>query len=131
LQARSARVRFWLVACGLAASTEVSVDAAEPRLGRHRRSHRRGTDTDPRPKRARETRDNGVMRRVWFGLGLVALPLASLASAFGLWLLATPDYDGGRQAVGGMALAGGIPLLIFAVVGLLHGERHRPRPRKR
>jgi hypothetical protein len=70
------------------------------------------------------------MRRIWFGLSAVALPFALLATAFGLWLVATPDYDGGRRAVGGMALAVGIPLLIFAVTGLLRGERYRPRARK-
>jgi hypothetical protein len=67
------------------------------------------------------------VRRIWFGLSVVALPVASLATAFGLWLLATPDYDGGRQAVGVMALAVGIPLLIFAAAGLLRGKRDRPR----
>jgi hypothetical protein len=77
------------------------------------------------PKRLGE-RENGVMRRIWFGLSVVALPVALLATAFGLWLLATPDYDGGRQAVGGLALAVGIPLLIFAAAGLLLGERYRP-----
>jgi hypothetical protein len=71
------------------------------------------------------------MRRVWFGLSVMAFPFALLATAFGLWLLATPDADGGRHAVGGMALAGGVPLLIFAVTGLLRGARLRPRPRKR
>jgi hypothetical protein len=66
------------------------------------------------------------LRQIWFSLSAVALPFALLATGFGLWLLATPDYDGGRRAVGGLALAVGVPLLIFAVVGLLRGGRKSP-----
>jgi hypothetical protein len=70
------------------------------------------------------------MQWIWFRLSILALPVALLATAWGLWLLATPDSDGGRQAVGGILAVGGIPLLAFAIVGLMRGERYRPRPRK-
>ena len=52
------------------------------------------------------------------GLGLVIVVVLTPIVSFGLWLLATPDYDGGRQAVGGMivgaaAAIGGLYAGIF------------------
>jgi hypothetical protein len=48
----------------------------------------------------------------------------------GVWLLATPDYDGGRQAVGGMIVAAaGLVIVFFGIVYALARPRRRtPRP---
>jgi hypothetical protein len=49
--------------------------------------------------------------------------------AFGIWLLATPDYDGGRHAVGGMIVAAaGLVVVFYGIVyALLRGRRRTPR----
>jgi hypothetical protein len=43
---------------------------------------------------------------------------ALLFGSYGLWLVATPDYDGGRRPVGAMVLALAIPLLLISVAVL-------------
>ena len=49
--------------------------------------------------------------------------------AFGVWLLATPDYDGGRHAVGGMIVAAaGLVIVLFGIVyALARSRRRTPR----
>ena len=50
-------------------------------------------------------------------IGLAAALVLAPVVAFGIWLLATPDYDGGRQAVGGMIVAGaGIIVLVYGAI---------------
>jgi Sec-independent protein secretion pathway component TatC len=39
---------------------------------------------------------------------LVAVPFA----LYGVWLIATPDYDGGRRPVGALVLVFAVPLLL-------------------
>jgi len=49
--------------------------------------------------------------------------------AFGIWLLATPDYDGGRHAVGDMIVAtAGLAVVFYGIVyALVRGRRRTPR----
>jgi hypothetical protein len=59
-------------------------------------------------------------------LGVVGAIVLALFLSYGVWLLATPDYDGGRQAVGGMIVAAvGLVLLLFGVVYVLARSRRR------
>ena len=53
------------------------------------------------------------MRVGLFVVGAVLLGLAALAVGWGIWLLATPDYQGARHFVGGATLTVG------ALVGLV------------
>jgi hypothetical protein len=39
---------------------------------------------------------------------------AGLDASSGLWLLVTPDYDGGRRPVGAIVLAVSIPLFLIS-----------------
>jgi hypothetical protein len=51
------------------------------------------------------------------GFGVLALSLGLLSGTLGIWLFATPDPDGGRQAVGGMltVFAAGMALVAGAL----------------
>jgi hypothetical protein len=49
-------------------------------------------------------------------VGLAGALVVSAFVAFGIWLLATPDYDGGRRAVGGMIVGVAGVILAYAVV---------------
>jgi hypothetical protein len=44
--------------------------------------------------------------------------VALLLGSYGLWLVATPDYDGGRRPVGAIVLALVIPLVLITVATL-------------
>jgi hypothetical protein len=48
--------------------------------------------------------------------------------AFGIWLLVTPDYDGGRRAVGAMIVTGaGVMLLAYGALFFVVRSRRRTR----
>jgi phosphoglycerol transferase MdoB-like AlkP superfamily enzyme len=51
-----------------------------------------------------------LLKGLGFMVGAVLTPIL----AFGVWLLLTPDYDGGRQGLGGMIVAAAV------VVGLAY-----------
>ena len=51
-------------------------------------------------------------------LGLLGGTLLALAMVYGVWLLATPDADGGRRPVGGLIVAGAA--LVSAVCGVAY-----------
>ena len=51
-------------------------------------------------------------------IALVALSVALLLGSYGLWLVATPDYDGGRRPVGAIVLGLVIPFILIAAVTL-------------
>jgi Sec-independent protein secretion pathway component TatC len=62
-------------------------------------------------------------------LGVVGAILLAPILAYGVWLLATPDYDGGRQAVGGMIVAAvGLFVVTFGI-GYAVARRRRGTPR--
>jgi uncharacterized membrane protein len=54
----------------------------------------------------------------------VCLPLAALLLAWGVWLLATDDPDGGRHPVGAVLLG---LALVLAALGLVFLGRSRRR----
>jgi hypothetical protein len=54
---------------------------------------------------------------------LLSTLLALGLTVWGAWLVATPDYDGGRRPVGGLILVGAVPLLLVSARTL----RRRPR----
>lgn len=57
-------------------------------------------------------------------LGVVGTIILVPILAFGIWLLAMPDYDGGRQAVGGMVVAAaGLVVVFYAIVYALARTR--------
>jgi hypothetical protein len=58
----------------------------------------------------------------------VAIVLAPIL-AFGVWLLATPDYDGGRHAVGFLIVGavGLVVVLLGIVFALARARRRSPR----
>jgi hypothetical protein len=62
-------------------------------------------------------------------LGVVSAIISAPILAFGIWLLATPDYDGGRHAVGGMIVAAaGLAVVFYGIVyALVRGRRRIPR----
>jgi len=60
-------------------------------------------------------------------VALAGFLVALLFIAYGLWLVVTPDYDGGRRPVGALVLALAIPLSLVSVVALKRlwrGRRH-------
>ena len=63
-------------------------------------------------------------------LGVVSVIVLTPILALGTWMLTTPDYDGGRHAVGGMIVAAaGIFVVLYAIVyALAHARRRTPRP---
>jgi hypothetical protein len=70
------------------------------------------------------------MRRVGLTLGAFVPCLALHLAAYGAWLVATPDYEGTRQKVGGFVLAVAVPVILLALAAFLRGLRHGPRARK-
>jgi hypothetical protein len=69
--------------------------------------------------------------RFLHGIGIAAAILLSPITIFGIWLLATPDYDGGRQAVGGMIVAASATIAgLFCAIYLLIRSRVRARTRR-
>jgi len=62
----------------------------------------------------------GMLRLLGVAGAVVVAPML----AYGIWLLATPDYDGGRQAVGGMIVAAaGLVVVFYAIVYALARTR--------
>jgi hypothetical protein len=63
-------------------------------------------------------------------VGVVGAIVLAPILAYGVWLLATRDYDGGRQAVGGMIVAAaGLVIVFFGIVyALARARRRTPRP---
>lgn len=60
-------------------------------------------------------------------VGLIIGALLCPILAFGIWLLATPDYDGGRQAVGTMLVAAaGVVVTAYCAL-FLFVRSHRRR----
>ncbi len=62
-------------------------------------------------------------------LGVAGAVVLAPILAFGVWLLATPDYDGGRHAVGGMIVgAAGLVVVLFGIAyALARARRRTPR----
>jgi len=54
---------------------------------------------------------------------LVAVPFI----AYGVWLVATPDYDGGRRPVGTLILVLVVPLLLGSIWALKRPRSGHPR----
>jgi MFS-type transporter involved in bile tolerance (Atg22 family) len=52
--------------------------------------------------------------------------VALLFIAYGLWLVVTPDYDGGRRPVGTLVLGLAVPLLVGSIWAL-NGQRRDSR----
>ena len=70
------------------------------------------------------------MLKVLRFVGVVGAIVLAPILAYGVRLLATPDYDGGRQAVGGMIVApAGLVIVFFGIVyALARARRRTPRP---
>ena len=49
---------------------------------------------------------------------MTGLLVALILIAYGVWLVATPDYDGGRRPVGTLVLALAVPLLLWSIWAL-------------
>jgi hypothetical protein len=65
-----------------------------------------------------------VLRTLGVAGALILVPFV----AFGIWLLATPDYDGGRRAVGGLIVAAaGIIVLAYGAWFFVVRSRRRSR----
>jgi hypothetical protein len=62
-------------------------------------------------------------------LGVVGAIVLVPILAFDIWLLATPDYDGGRHAVGGMIVAAAelVVVLYGIVYAVARVRRRAPR----
>jgi hypothetical protein len=58
---------------------------------------------------------------------VVGFLVALLFIAYGLWLVVTPDYDGGRRPVGALVLGLAIPLSLLSAAALKHLRRGRSR----
>ena len=58
--------------------------------------------------------------RALAGLGIV---LGALFLAYAVWLLATPDYDGGRRPVGALVLGPALLLLAASLWSLARARR--------
>jgi hypothetical protein len=54
---------------------------------------------------------------------VAGLVVALLFSAYGAWLVVTPDYDGGRRPVGGLVLGLAVPLLLGSIWALNRQRR--------
>ena len=61
--------------------------------------------------------------------GVVSVIVLAPILALGIWLLATPDYDGGRHAVGGMIVAAaGVFVVFYAILyAVARARRRTPR----
>jgi heme/copper-type cytochrome/quinol oxidase subunit 4 len=55
----------------------------------------------------------------------IAFAVALLSGVYGIWLVTTPDYDGGRQAVGAMLTAFAAVIAVVAVA-IVWASRRRP-----
>jgi thiol:disulfide interchange protein len=60
-------------------------------------------------------------------VALTALLVSLLFVAYGVWLVATADYDGGRRPVGALVLVLAIPLSLVSVAALMRFRSGRPR----
>jgi hypothetical protein len=60
-------------------------------------------------------------------VALACFLVALLFIAYGVWLVVTPDYDGGRRTVGALVLGLAIPLSLLSVGALKRFRRGRPR----
>ena len=58
---------------------------------------------------------------------LAGFLIALLFIAYGAWLVATPDYDGGRRPVGAIVLALAIPLCLMSLAALRRLLKGHPR----
>jgi hypothetical protein len=60
-------------------------------------------------------------------VALAAFLVALLFIAYGVWLVVTPDYDGGRRPVGALVLALAIPLSLVAIAAQKRLRKGRPQ----
>lgn len=58
-------------------------------------------------------------------LASIGALVGAILAAWAIWLLVTPDYDGGRRPAGAMLLG---PAVLLIVGSLLVLRRLRPRP---
>jgi hypothetical protein len=58
---------------------------------------------------------------------VAAFLVALLFIAYGVWLVATPDYDGGRRPVGALVLGLAIPLSAVSVAAVRRLRKGRRR----
>jgi hypothetical protein len=65
---------------------------------------------------AKSADSNGI-RLVLMALALIVLALGLLFGVWGVWLLATPDYDGGRRPVGAVFTAFAAVMVALGSVG--------------
>ena len=56
----------------------------------------------------------------------VVLVVASALTSYAVWLIATPDYDGGRRPVGLLILLPALALLVAALFGLFRRRGSDP-----
>jgi hypothetical protein len=54
---------------------------------------------------------------------MALITLAVLAFAWGIWVISTPDYQGGRHFAGGLILAAGVIVGIVGVVAAISARR--------
>ena len=57
----------------------------------------------------------------------VVLLVASALTSYAVWLIATPDYDGGRRPVGLLILVPSLALLLAALLGLFRRRGSDPK----
>ncbi len=60
-------------------------------------------------------------------VALAGFLVALLFVAYGVWLVVTPDYDGGRRPVGALVLALAIPVSLVAVAVVKRPRKGRPQ----
>jgi len=65
----------------------------------------------------------GVSLSFFKAVGLVVGVLLCPFVAYGIWLLVTPDYDGGRRAVGGLIVCGAAVVLLVLLAAYLAARR--------
>jgi hypothetical protein len=54
---------------------------------------------------------------------MALITLAALAFAWGIWMVSTPDYQGGRHFAGGLILAAGVIVGIVGVIAAISARR--------
>ena len=57
---------------------------------------------------------------------LAGLLVALLFIAYGVWLIVTPDYDGGRRPVGTLVLVLAVPLFLVSIWALQRAGKGGP-----